>query len=108
MVFLEKFLDFVCNHAAVVNEDESALQTEVDMVKKKYGPWMRVRGFTSFHQLFYALHLAKAKKRPYCVAFIKKNASPIGEIVLKHAIPNVKTYKYSDTQDLTKQLPVLQ
>ena len=106
MVLFDKFLDYFCSHAAVVNEDKYALEKEVEIVKKKYGLWFRVRGFTEYKQLFYALHIAKAKRNPYSVAFLRENES-VCERIIQKSDPEVKTYKYSDTQNLLKMLPSL-
>lgn len=97
-------MDYFCNHAAVVNKDQFALEKEVEMLQKTYGPWCRIRGFANYHQLFLALHLAKAKKRPFSMAFIRESEPVEGELVLKRADPSIKMYKYSDTQNLATML----
>jgi hypothetical protein len=104
MVLIDKFLDIFRSHAAVVNGDETALQEEVEIVKQKYGRWFRVRGFTDYHQFFYALHLAKAKKNPFTIAFLRKDEPEEGELILKQTAPRIRTYKYSDTQELASRL----
>ncbi len=101
MVLFDKFFDIFCKHAAVVNDDPAELEKEVEIVQKKCGPWCRVRGFTSFQQLFLALHVAKAKNHPYYVAFVKENEEEAGTLILKKSDPNIKTVCYSDTQTLS-------
>lgn len=105
MVLLDRFLDLICKHAAVVNSDPEALEKEVEIVKKEYGPWFRVKGFTDFKQLFIALHVAKAKKHPFSVAFVRSNVSFAGPLILNKSLPNIKMIKYSDTQNLATMLP---
>ena len=107
MVLFDKFMDLFCDHAAIINDDPQALQKEVDLLKKTYGPWFRIRGFTNYRQLFLALKIAKAKRRPFSVAFIRDTEPEAGEIVLKRSEPTIKTFKYSDTQELATHLPVL-
>ena len=107
MVLLDKLIDYFCDHAAVVNEDENALKREVEIVKRKYGPWFRVKGFTDYKSLFLALHLADARKNPFSIAFIHGQDYSAGELVIKKSIPSLKTYKYSDTQNLLTLLPPL-
>jgi hypothetical protein len=104
MVLLDTLLDIFCSHAAVVNEDSVSLKEEVKIVEKKFGRWFRVRGFTSYKDLFFALHLARAKHRPYTVAFLREDEPQIGELVLKKVDPFIRTHKYSDTQELESHL----
>lgn len=106
MVLFDKVLDYFCSHAAVVNDDVKALEKEVEIVRLKYGRWFVVKGFTEYSQLFYALHMAKAKRHPYTVAFLREN-EPVGELIIHKSDPEVKTYKYSDTQNLLRMLPTL-
>lgn len=107
MVLLDRLMDIFCGHAAVVNKDEVALKMEVRMLQKKYGLWMKVRGFVDFHQLFLALHLAKAKRRPFTAAFIRDSEPIEGRIILKRTLPSVKIFDYKDTKNLMEHLPLL-
>lgn len=107
MVLLDKLTDYFCDHAAVLNEDEHALQTEVKMVQEKYGRRFRVKGFTDYNQLFLALHVAKAKRRPFSLAFFKGSGVNTAELVVKKSEPSIQTYKYKDTQNLKTILPAL-
>lgn len=107
MVLLDKLFDIFCDHAAVVNDDPDTLKQDVEVVQKKYGPWTRVKGFTDFNQLFLALRMANAKKNPYSVAFIKDNEPEAGSRILKKTTPNIKTVKYSDTQNLATMVPTI-
>lgn len=99
-------LSFFYGHAAVLNQDKIALKKEVEIVQKKYGLWFKVKGFSDYKQLFYALHLAKAQNCPYEVAFIR-DEDQVVSLILKKSDPEVKTYKYSDTQNLADILPVV-
>lgn len=104
MVLFNTLWDMFCSHAAVVNEDRVSLEKEVNIVKQKFGRWFKVRGFTSYKELFFALHLARAKHRPYTVAFLCENDREIGEIVLKRVDPLIRTHKYTDTHQLETYL----
>ena len=104
MVLVDKLLDFFCNHAAVINDDKLALEKEVELVGKQYGFWYRVKGFSDFKQLFLALHVAKAKNRPFQIAYVKSSFPSVGPIVLKKSDPDIKIVKYSDTQNLPSVL----
>lgn len=99
MVLFDKFMDLFCDHAAVVNEDPEALKKEVELLQKIYGPWFRIRGFADFKQFFVALHLAK--RHPFSIAFIRDTEPSAGEAVIKKINPAIKTFKYSDTQQLS-------
>lgn len=105
MVLLDNVLDIFCDHAAVVNEDPDSLQKEVEIVRKECGPWVRVRGFTDFKELFLALHVARVKKRPFSLAFIRETTEEAGSLVLKKTDPFLKTIKYSDSQILVTMIP---
>ena len=106
MVLLDKFMDLFCDHAAVVNTDEKALNREVELLREKYGPWTRIRGFIDYHQLFFALHLAKEKNRPFSKLYIKESDVEI-EAVIKKANLDILTYTYHNTQDLMAHLPAM-
>ena len=102
MVLLDKFMDLFYDKAAVVNDDPEALQKEVEMLQKKFGPWCRVLGFSGFKDFFLALHIEKAKRcKDFSKAFIRTTEPPEGELILKKVNPSIKTYKYSDTQQLS-------
>ena len=101
MALFDKFFDLFCDHAAVVNDDPTSLQKDVEIVQKEVGPWVRVKGFTDFRQFFVALHVARAKKHPFSVAYIREDALEAGELVLKRTAPSIKTIKYTDTQTLS-------
>ena len=105
MVLVDRVLDFFCSHAAVVNDDQTALEKEVEIVERQYGFWCRVKGFSDFKQLFLALHMARAKNRPFQVAYIRSSSPVAGPFILKRADPNIKIIKYSDTQHLPLVLP---
>lgn len=105
MVLFSKIFERFCDHAAILNDDPSTLQREVELVQKKVGPWVRVRGFTDFQQLFLALRVAKAKKHPFSVAYIREDSTEAGELVLRKTDPSIKTVKYSDTQNLVTLMP---
>lgn len=105
MAFFDRMMDLFCDHAAVVNDDPAALEKEVEIVKREFGPWVRVKGFTSFRQFFLALHVASAKKCPFSIAFIQDEEEEAGELVLKKSDPTIKTIKYSDSRNLTMMLP---
>ncbi len=102
MVLFDKFIDMFCDHTAVVNEDPEALKQDVEILQKKYGPWFKVRGFADFKQFFLALHLAK--KTPFSMAFIRDSDPSAGEAIIKKVNPDIKTLKYSDTQQLSMML----
>ena len=75
MLFLNKLMGLFFNEkAAVINEDDTALAHEIEMVKRKF-PRLSVKGFTNFEQL-----------------------------VLKKSSPNLQTFKYCDSQDLVNCL----
>lgn len=107
MVLIDKIMGWFRGNAAIVNDDEDALQKEVEILQKQYGPWIKVWGFRDYRKLFLALHLAKAKKKPFTIAFIRDSEPPAGEIILKKEEPAIKIYKYSDTQRLILNLPTL-
>ena len=106
MALLDKFFDRFCDHTAVINDDPDALQKEVYLIQKEAGPWVIVKGFTDFRQLFLALHMAHAKNREFSVAYIRENTLEAGELVLKKVAPFIKTSKYSDTHSLETMLPM--
>jgi hypothetical protein len=103
MVLLERFLNLFCIHAAVVNTDPTALQQEVTLIKKTYGPWCRIWGFETFKEFFYTLHLKK-KYYHFSIAFLHEADSSVGEKILKKVDPMVKTIKYVDAQQLSALL----
>lgn len=105
MVLFDALFDMFFDHAAVINDDETALKKEVKIVKRKYGKWFKVKGFTHYKDLFLALRVAQAKRNPYTVAFIRENEKSALDMILKNSDPNIKTYKYFDTQDLNSILP---
>jgi hypothetical protein len=70
-------------------------------------PNLSVKGFTNFEQFFYDLHLSKARKKPYQMAFLKQVDKCAGELVLKKSSPNVKTIKYGNVQDIANCLSKL-
>lgn len=107
MVLFDALFDILFNHAAVINEDEVALKKEVEIVKRKYGSWCKVKGFTHYKDLFLALRMAQAKKNPYTIAFIREEEKSALDLLLQRTDPNIKTYKYSDTQNLSLMLPKL-
>lgn len=107
MVLLDKIMNWFQSNAAIVNDDEVALRKEVEILQKWYDPWIKIWGFRDYKKLFIALHLAKAKKNPFTVAFIRDNEPPAGELILKKEQPSIKIYKYSDTQRLILSLPTL-
>jgi len=100
MALFDKFMDFFCDHAAVVNGNQMDLQQEIAVVQEKVGPWVRVKGFTDFSQFFLALHLARAKKHPFSVAYIREDAPKVGSLILKKTDPSIKTIHYSNSQNL--------
>ena len=106
MVLLDKFSNLFYDQAAVVNEDEQALQKEVQLLQKKYGSWFKVRGFADYKEFFLAVHLARLNHCPITVAFLKKSDAA-GALILKKADPTIQTYTYSNTKELATHLPVL-
>jgi hypothetical protein len=106
MVLFDKFIDLFYDHAAVVNEDEQALQEEVQLLRKKYGSWFKVRGFADYKEFFLAVHMARLNHCPITVAFLK-NTDPAGVLILKKSDPTIQTYTYSTTQELATHLPTL-
>jgi len=102
MILLDRFIDLFCDKAAVVNDDPTALQKEVKMLKKRFGPWYQICGFKNFKDFFLALHMARVKHcKDFSCAFIRNTEPPEGELILKKINPDIKTYKYSDTQQLS-------
>ena len=93
-------MDWFCDQAAVVNDNPVELQQEIAVVQEKVGPWVRVKGFTDFSQFFLALHLARAKKHPFSVAYIREDAPKVGSLILKKTDPSIKTIHYSNSQNL--------
>lgn len=107
MRLLDKIVNWFRSNAAIINGDEVALQKEVEILQKKYGSWIKIWGFRDYEKFFLALHLAKAKKNPFTMAFIRGGDFPAGEAILKKEEPTIKIYRYSDTQSLIFNLPVL-
>lgn len=108
MSFFDKLIKIFYrrNRVAVVNEDDQALQQEVELLKTYYGMGVKVMGYSDYKKFFLAVHMADAKKSPINVAFLRDTA-PIGELILKKSNPALKTYTYHSTADITNCVSVL-
>ena len=107
--WLDKIRDFFgATRTVVIDEDKEELQKALEIIRATYGRWgIVVKGFSSYRDFFEEIEVAKAKRRPYKYAFLHgKNDAPAA-LILNRADPEVKTIRYSDTQNLSKYLPVL-
>lgn len=100
MVLIDKFINLFCNRVAVVNKNESVLLNEVEILKKNFGRWIKVHGFSNYKQLFLSFHLFKTKKHPFSIIFIKNDEPPLIEMILKREMPGIIIYKYSDIRNM--------
>lgn len=107
--WLDRIRDiFGATRTVVIDEDKEELRKVLDIIRATYGSWsIIVKGFSDYRDFFEEIEVAKAKRRPYKYAFLRgKNDAP-AVLILKRADPEVKTIRYSDTQNLSKYLPVL-
>jgi hypothetical protein len=108
MNLVNELMDFFNRkRAMVVNHNPDELKKDVDVIKNQYGPWCKVSGYSSFNDLFMALHLANYQKCPISMVFIQTEGLGAEKRVLEKTAPDIKTYIYTNTQMLESMLPLL-